>query len=403
MKKIKLTAVLTAFTLMISGCTRIDNLTLPEEETEQTAEQTTEEIATEENEAEEITTEAITEEPFIFPDTRAGEILASMTLEEKVGQMFLVRCPKENQGEIAAEHNIGGYVMFKTDFADAENSSEMKAIVDGWQEQAKYGLIIATDEEGGDVTPVSSNDQYRLLPFSSQRYLYETGGLSLIDADAHEKAVLLSKVGVNLNLAPVCDLSDNPGDYIYYRSAAGDAETAQEIIATIVERFQKDSVGCTLKHFPGYGANPDTHTGISVDSRDKEQFRSADFLPFEAGIEAGAEAVMMSHNIVTCMDNALPVSLSPAAHELLREELGFTGVIITDDLAMEALAQYADDKGALAVMAVKAGNDLLCTDTCEEEIPAVIEAVKKGEISENQINTSVLRILEMKLKLGIIE
>lgn len=400
MKRLKLTAFLAAFALALSGCTRIDNLTLPLEETEQT----TEEITTEEITSEEITTEApVTEEPFQYPDTRAGEILASMTLEEKVGQMFLVRCPEENQGEIAAEYCLGGYVMFKADFADADNSSEMKGIVDGWQEQAKYGLIIATDEEGGNVTRVSSNDQYRLLPFATQRYLYETGGLGLIDSDAHEKAVLLSKVGVNLNLAPVCDLSDNPDDYIYDRSAAGDPQTAQEIISTIVERFQKDNMGCTLKHFPGYGANLDTHTGISVDSRDMEQFTSADFLPFEAGIEAGAEAVMMSHNIVTCIDGDLPVSLSPSAHELLREELGFTGVIITDDLAMEALAQYAGDRGALAVMAVKAGNDLICTDTYEEEIPAVIEAVKNGEISENQINASVLRVLEMKLKLGITE
>ena len=384
---------------VICGCTRIDNLSLPEETTEQNRTEAAEETTTEE-----ITTEpAATEKPFEYPDSRAGEILLSMTLEEKIGQMLLVRCPDENAGELAAEYSLGGLVLFQKDFADAENSAEMKAITDGWQKQAEYGLIIAADEEGGSVTRVSSNDQYRLLPFSSQRDLYEQGGLSLIDADAHEKAVLLSKVGVNLNLAPVCDLSDNPDDYIYSRACGGNPETAQEIISAVVERFGKDNIGCTLKHFPGYGGNADTHTGISVDNRTAEEFRNADFLPFQAGIDSGADAVMISHSVVSCMDDSLPASLSPQVIAVLREELNFTGVIITDSLSMGALQQYANSSGELAVMAVKAGNDMLCTDTCEEEIAAVTKAVKNGEISENQINASVLRILEMKLKLGIIQ
>jgi len=129
---------------------------------------------------------------------------------------------------------------------------------------------------------------------------------------------------------------------------------------------------------------------------------NSDFLPFEAGIDAGADVVMVAHNIVYCMDDIYPASLSLKVHKILREELGFEGVIITDELSMDGVKDFAEDE-RIAVFAVQAGNDLLCCTEFETQIQAVIKAVENGEITEERINESVFRIILLKLKRGIIQ
>ena len=157
-----------------------------------------------------------------------------------------------------------------------------------------------------------------------------------------------------------------------------------------------------LKHFPGYGGNADTHTGSAYDERPYETFTESDFLPFEAGITAGAGAVMVSHNIVACMDDTAPASLSAPVHDILRDELCFNGVVMTDDLNMQAVLQYAGGEDA-AVLAVLAGNDMIITPNMEEQALAVRSAVEDGIITQERIDESVLRILVWKMNLGIIE
>ena len=137
------------------------------------------------------------------------------------------------------------------------------------------------------------------------------------------------------------------------------------------------------------------------DRRPMDSFVNSDFLPFKAGIEAGAHIVLVSHNIVECMDPNQPASISPSVHRILREQLGFDGVIVTDDLAMDGIRDFTADDQA-AVLAVQAGNDLICCTDFETQIPAVVEAVEAGEISEESIDQSVLRILELKIDLGLI-
>ena len=160
-------------------------------------------------------------------------------------------------------------------------------------------------------------------------------------------------------------------------------------------------MGSVLKHFPGYGNNTDTHTGVAYDDRPYDTFLTSDFLPFQAGIAAGADMVLVSHNIVSAMDEASPASLSPEVHRVLREDLGFTGVIVTDDLVMDGVRDFAGDDEA-AVLAVQAGNDLLCCTDFQTQVPAVLAAVESGEITEEQIDAAVLRVLTMKLRLGIL-
>ena len=157
-----------------------------------------------------------------------------------------------------------------------------------------------------------------------------------------------------------------------------------------------------LKHFPGYGNNVDTHTGIAVDERSYETFETSDFLPFSAGIAALAPFVLVSHNIVNCMDASLPASLSPKVHEILRGTLGFDGLIVTDDLAMDAVRSYAQD-GSVAVLALQAGNDMIVTTDYQTQIPQVIAAVQAGEIDEREIDAHVYRVLHEKQTLGLID
>ena len=164
-----------------------------------------------------------------------------------------------------------------------------------------------------------------------------------------------------------------------------------------------DRMGSVLKHFPGYGNNVDTHTGIAIDTRPLETFLEEDFLPFSGGLAAGGDtaAVLVSHNIVKSMDDQLPASLSPAVHDILRRELKFNGVVMTDDLAMDAVAAYAEG-GSSAVMAIAAGNDIVLTTDYPTQIPKVIAAVQSGAISEDQINDACLRVLRWKQALGMI-
>ena len=192
------------------------------------------------------------------------------------------------------------------------------------------------------------------------------------------------------------------------------AEEAADYVARVTETQSYNHLGSVLKHFPGYGNNKDTHTGVAVDDRPMETFLEQDFLPFQAGIAVEETvwpseelrrlrpAVLVSHNVVNCMDPEFPASLSPEVHRILREDLDFEGVVMTDDLAMDAVKAYAAD-GAVAVMSLQAGNDLVVTTDYRTQIPRVIQAVKDGTLEEDVIDAACLRVLRWKLELGLLE
>lgn len=323
-----------------------------------------------------------------------------MTLEEKVGQLFFVRSRDNQELSDIGTYHPGGYILFADDF-DGSTKEKIKEIIKEYQEKSEVPMLIGVDEEGGTVNRVSKFTQYRKVPFQSPQQLYKTGGFDLVKSDTIEKAKLLKGLGINVNLAPVCDVSTDPSDFIYQRSFGKNADRTSEYVKTVVEEMNTQGIGCTLKHFPGYGNNVDTHTGIAIDERDYTDFVQNDFLPFEAGIEAGAGSILVSHNIVTSMDEDYPASLSPAVHEILRDELGFDGVIMTDDLSMDAIKKYTGDEEA-AILAINAGNDLVIASDFNIQIPAVIEAVKDHTITEARIDEAALRVLLWKINLGII-
>ena len=336
------------------------------------------------------------------PADPVEELLSSMSLAQQVGQLFFVRCPAENAPEDVSTYHLGGYILFGRDTKE-KSAGELMQTIQSYQDSAAIPLLIGVDEEGGTVVRVSSNPNFRSQRFSSPQKLYAQGGMEQVLADTHEKDALLKVLGFNVNLAPVADVSTDPADFIHARAFGQDAASTAAYAAAVTAQMTQDGMGSVLKHFPGYGSNTDTHTGVAVDQRPYEDFVNGDFLPFSAGLEGGGAgtAVLVSHNIVECMDDALPASLSPTVHRILRQELSFDGVAMTDDLAMEAVSAYAGD-GAVAVMALEAGNDLVITSDYRSQIPKVIEAVETGALSAAVIQTACRRVLRWKQALGLL-
>ena len=328
------------------------------------------------------------------------QLLAGMTLEEKVGQMFLARCPRRDAAQKAAEYHLGGYLLFSEDF-EGRTPQTAAAEIASYQAAATVPLFIGVDEEGGAINRISRFSAFRAAPFPSPQQLYQADGLAAVRRDTLEKCAFLRGLGINMNFAPVCDVSTEESDFIYARTLGQGPQQTAAYAREVVQAMAGQGVASVLKHFPGYGNNADTHTGIAHDMRSYETFEQADFVPFRAGIEAGANVVLVCHNIVECMDAGMPASLSPRVHEILRQELGFSGVIVTDDLYMRGIRDFMGPADA-AVQAVLAGNDLLCCTEFEVQVPAVVEAVRHGVINQAQVDASVLRILRLKQALGLL-
>ena len=352
-------------------------------------------------------TRAASDEPTLTELVEAGrdpaieKMLDSMTTEEKVGQMIM-GCFYNGtpDPETVDMYHLGSVLLFRPSFTSGDASS-LRASLDAIDEACAVDPLIAVDEEGGTVVRVSGGTSFRAGAFDSPRDVFSSGGLEAIEKDTHEKNALLSELGIDLNLAPVCDISTDPSDFMYSRSLGQDAETTSQYAKTVVKACLEDDMGCCLKHFPGYGNAVDTHYGAAVNDRTMKQIREEDLLPFKAGIKAGAPSVLISHNIVSALDDRMPASLSPAVHNLLRYDMGFDGVVITDDMSMGAI--YAFTQGAdSAVTAVLAGNDMLCTGEYAYQYEMLLDAVEDGVISGERLDSSVRRILTWKKDLSLI-
>ena len=329
----------------------------------------------------------------------AIEKLNSLSLEEKVGQMIFARMPSDNVDEAIKDYHVGGFIMFGVDFKN-KTKSQVISEIKSYQKCASIPLLMGVDEEGGSVVRISSNSNLYSYRFESPMNIYDEDGMDGIIKDTEEKSKLLKELGLNVNLAPVADVSINKSDFIYDRTIGKDAKETSEYIRNVVKVYNLNLMGSCLKHFPGYGNNVDTHTGVSIDNRDYNNFLENDFLPFKAGIDEGVPSILVSHNIVMSMDKDNPASLSVKVHEILRNDLGFTGVIMTDDLSMDGVKKYSDN---VYVEAVKALNDLLITSDYKKTYDDIMEALDNKEIDIEDINNSVLRVLAWKYSLGLIK
>ena len=346
----------------------------------------------------------LTLEKELFEDyyPKASKILSKMSMREKVGQLFFPRYNKLTVEKELIEKNPGGYILFANNLENhtlEEIINELKLV----QEKSKIKLGLGVDEEGGKVNRVSL--YFREKPFPSPQNLYNEGGIEKILLIEKEKRDLLRKIGFNFNLAPVADISNDKLDYIYERTLGKNAKETSNYIRREIEESNKDNkfTQC-LKHFPGYGNNTDTHSGLAIDNRKYEIFENNDFLPFISGIQSNVNMILISHNIVNSIDNEFPASCSLKMVNLLKNTLNFSGLIVTDSMSMGAIAQWEKiNKVSAVVLSVKAGVNVIITSDFEKHYNEVLKAVLNKDIHIQVINNAVLKIIAWKLFVGIIK
>lgn len=333
-------------------------------------------------------------------DDKVANLVAEMSTKEKVGQLFLARVPVENALSDIQEYHLGGYLLFGRD-VEGKTYDEVQSTIAQYQETSEVPMLIAADEEGGTVSRVSRNSQLVATPFQSPQDLYAQGGWDAITKDTTDKAGILKELGIDAGLFPVADVATDPNAFIYDRTIGQDAKGTAEYVTTVVKALKKAQSGSTLKHFPGYGNNQDSHTDIVTDTRSMTELEDNDLVPFQAGIDAGVDSILVSHNIVNAIDDSVPASVSAPVHDLLRKDMGFDGVIMTDDMDMAGLADFMSQEEA-GLKALQAGNDLILSSTYASQIPYVLQAIEDGEYSEKDLDASVTRVLNWKEELGLL-
>lgn len=352
-----------------------------------------------------------------------AERLSAMTLRQKVGQLFFVRPdsldPAQTRDQIndadaagvtqlsdamldrLAGYPVGGVVLFGKNITDSAQLKDFTGALHGAMDTP---LLIGIDEEGGAVARLANHPAFDLPRYESAAAVAAQG----TDAVREMYAAIgnyLAGYGIDLDFAPDADVNTNPDNpVIGTRAFSSDPQTAAQMVTAAVEGFVDTGVLCCIKHYPGHGDTAeDSHKSLAVTRKSWAQLQSCELLPFRAGIEAGADLVMVGHIAapqVTGDDT--PASLSPRLMESLRTELGFTGAIVTDSLAMEGItARYS--AGEAAVQAIRAGADiLLMPDGLTEAFDAVVNAVENGSIPESRIDASAARVLALKETRGLI-
>lgn len=353
------------------------------------------------------------------------ELLADMSLREKVGQLFFVRPdaldPAQDQsriddadargvtaltdamGETLRQYPVGGVVIFGKNLTDP---AQLTAFTADLHEAGNLPLLVAVDEEGGSVARLANHPGFdNLLDYPSASEVAASGGAEAVREMSASIGRYLVQYGIDLDFAPVADVNTNPDNPVIGRRAfSDDPQQAAEMVAAAVEGFQEAGVLCCLKHYPGHGDTAeDSHKALAVTQKSWQELLSCELVPFQAGIDAGADLVMAGHIAapqVTGEDT--PASLSQPLLQSLRQELGFDGVIVTDSLAMEGITGLYTP-GQAAVLAVQAGVDiLLMPDGLAEAFDAVVAAVEDGTIPQSRIDESAARVLALKAKRGLI-
>ncbi len=333
------------------------------------------------------------------PEERADAILARMTPAEKIGQLLMIGVHgtelNDDSRFMLSEYAVGGVILFDRNLKTAEGvrrfTKELQAARHG-----ELPLFIAIDEEGGPVARMRDI----LPPPPAQSEIGQSGNPVLARKWARDTSQKLRDFGFNLNFAPVADVGDGTRFY------SDDAETVTDFVREAVAGYEEAGILCTLKHFPGLGkGEADTHLETVVVNADRETIEAEDLVPFRAMIEKGKTEsffVMTSHIVYSAIDKEHPASLSRAVMtELLRDELGWQGVVVTDDLEMAAADVYPFEE--LGVRAVEAGADLVlvCHEYAHEQAVynGLLKALQSGRLSEKRVDESVRRILLAKLTL----
>jgi beta-N-acetylhexosaminidase len=330
-------------------------------------------------------------------DDKVDAIVADMSLPEKVGQMVMIGVYgteiNDDSRYMLNQYHIGGVIFFDRNLQSAEQTKKLTADL---QAQAdKVPLFIAIDEEGGTV----ARGKGFIEPPPSAQSLGQTGDNTQAESWAQKTGTRLKDLGINVNFAPVADVGTNPREF------STDGRTVAKFVAAAAQGYESAHVIYTLKHFPGIGRGQvDSHIDKSEIPAAKDELMAQDLVPFKEIIANHSPEnfmIMVSHLIYPALDKDHTASLSAEVQtKLLRQELGFNGVIVTDSLGMGAVSKYGEFRN-LGVQAVQAGADiaLVCHEYAHETdvYLGILEAAEKGIISEERINESVKRIVKMKL------
>ena len=331
----------------------------------------------------------------------------SMTLDEKIGQMIITGFNgseyNDDMDRLINEYKVGGVILFARNI---EDSNQMIDLTRALQENNNnLPLFISIDEEGGRVSRLPDDVEkfpsaFTIGLINDQQTAYENG---------KEIGYTLKRLGINLDYAPALDIYSNENNTVIGDRAFS---TEESIVSTMgiatMEGIEDSDIIPVVKHFPGHGdTEVDSHYGLPIVYKTLEELRNFEFIPFVKAIESGCDVIMVSHIILNEVDSINPASLSKIViSDLLRKDMGFDKVVITDDMSMGAITSIMSIEEA-CIKSIEAGCDILLLGNAYEEIEQVINSIKlklyNGEISEEQINKSVNRILELKKKYNMME
>lgn len=349
----------------------------------------------------------------------AKAILANMTIEEKVGQMFLVNLEaldttkgsyyehRKLTGEMKkslTQYPVGGVILFSRNIETRKQTIELNKAL---QTQADIPLWISVDEEGGDIARIANNTNMKTTQFPPMEVVGATEDAEYCHNMGKTIGEEIKELGFNLDFAPVADVRTNKNNTeIGNRSFGDDTSKVASLSSAVVKGLQSTGISATLKHFPGHGdADGDTHKSSVNIGSDINRLRSVDFVPFKSGIKAGADFIMVSHiSISRVAGNTLPASLSSLVmKDIIRKELEFKGVIVTDAMDMKAITNNYSS-GEAALKSIEAGVDVVLMPVdFVEAYNEVLNAVLSEKLPESRIDESVQRILETKIKRGLIQ
>lgn len=342
--------------------------------------------------------------------------LQKMTLEEKVAQLFVITPESltgvgkvvrggETTKKAIQNYPVGGLIYFAQNIQSKEQFIQMIQNTQSFmKERVNMKAFTAIDEEGGTVARISGNPQTGVPALPSMNQIGASGDSNQAYEIGKTIGEYLSEFQINLDFAPVADIANLEGSIMLERSFGTDAQLVGNMVAAQVKGFKEKNMICALKHFPGLGyTKNDTHLGYVKTDRTKDEMEECEFIPFEKGIEAGADIVMVGHvSVPNLTGDDTPSSLSKVViTDILRTELGFEGLVVTDALSMKGVSQYYTSDQA-AIKALEAGVDiLLMPKDFKTAYNGVLKAVKSGKITEKRINQSVYRILKLKVEKGL--
>lgn len=349
-------------------------------------------------------------------DEKVEKIVNNMTLEEKVGQIFMV-APEavdkdggsttvftENIEKEIEKYNLGGYILFASNI---ENPTQTQELINGLKKSSKIQPFVGVDEEGGRVARIGKNSATGVEKIEPMAQVGKSQNYERANEIGTTIGKYIKNLGFNLDFAPDTDVLTDPNNTeIGDRSFGNDPEVVGKMATEVVKGLQSENISTVLKHFPGHGGSiGNSHQGFSLSNRTEEELKKCEIVPFKTAIENGADCVMVAHmSLPNVTGDNIPATLSKkVVTDMLKTELNFKGVVFSDSMSMGAITENYGT-GDACVKAVEAGIDMvLMPENLDEAYNAVLEAVKNGKISQERLDDAVSRIIKAKIQRGIIK